>query len=129
MAMTVANTVTKHVMKLVGGGWVGWTGWFLVWRRRKHFRRLVAWFLIEAQVLRKLAGTHDHTHTHTPSPHTSVCLVQGGAHLIGGLHTNSSPSAERVAWYTPKFSRNPRTVAMIRNAGTAKRLSRSGGIE
>jgi len=46
---------------------------------------------------------------------------------IGGLQTNGSPSAALVAWYTPKLSRNPRTVAMMANAATALFFSLSGG--
>ena len=42
---------------------------------------------------------------------------------MAGLHVKDRPRAARVALYTPKLSRNPRTVAMIRNADTAKRLS------
>lgn len=46
---------------------------------------------------------------------------------MAGLQWKDSPSAARVAEYTPKLSRKPRTVAMIMKAATAKRLSRSGG--
>ena len=48
-------------------------------------------------------------------------------HVMTGLHTKGNPKAALTAWYTPKFSRNPRTVAMIMKAATAKRFSRSGG--
>ena len=37
------------------------------------------------------------------------------------------PRAALVAKYTPKFSRNPLTVAIIMKAATALRLSRRGG--
>ena len=43
--------------------------------------------------------------------------------MIEGLHLKGRPRAARVALKTPKLSRKPRTVAMIRNADTAKRLS------
>lgn len=49
------------------------------------------------------------------------------AHRIAGLHWKGSPRAARVAEYTPKFSRNPLTVAIIKNAAMAKRLRRRGG--
>ena len=42
---------------------------------------------------------------------------------MAGLHLKERPRAARVALYTPKLSRKPRTVAMIMNADTAKRLS------
>ena len=43
--------------------------------------------------------------------------------MIEGLHVKGRPRAARVALKTPKLSRKPRTVAMIKNADTAKRLS------
>ena len=48
-------------------------------------------------------------------------------HKIAGLHTNSNPRAARAAEYTPKFSRKPRTMAMMTKAGTAKRFNLNGG--
>ena len=45
------------------------------------------------------------------------------AYMIEGLHLKGRPRAARVALKTPKLSRKPRTVAMIKNADTAKRLS------
>ena len=44
---------------------------------------------------------------------------QAGAHRMEGLHWKGRPSAARVALYTPKLSRKPRTVAMMRKAATA----------
>ena len=44
-----------------------------------------------------------------------------------GLHWKGRPSAARVALYTPKLSRKPRTVAMMRKAVTAKRFRWNGG--
>lgn len=49
------------------------------------------------------------------------------AYKIAGLHWNSNPKAARVAEYTPKLSKKPRTVAMIRNAGIANRFNLKGG--
>ena len=43
--------------------------------------------------------------------------------MMEGLHLKGRPRAARVALKTPKLSRKPRTVAMIKNADTAKRLS------
>ena len=48
---------------------------------------------------------------------------RAGAYRIAGLHLKDRPRAARVALYTPKLSRKPRTVAMIMNADTAKRFS------
>eukprot|EP00982_Pelagococcus_subviridis_P010122 30969-Pelagococcus_subviridis.AAC.10 len=48
---------------------------------------------------------------------------------IGGDHENARPIAAVVAWCTPKLSRNPLTVAMMQNAASAERFSRSGGTE
>lgn len=45
------------------------------------------------------------------------------AHRMAGLHWKDRPRAARVALYTPKLSRKPRTVAMIMKADTAKRFS------
>ncbi len=42
---------------------------------------------------------------------------------MAGLHLKDRPRAARVALYTPKLRRKPRTVAMIMNADTAKRFS------
>jgi hypothetical protein len=47
--------------------------------------------------------------------------------MMAGLQRKGRPSAARVALYTPKFSRKPLTVAIIRNAGIANRFSRKGG--
>lgn len=58
---------------------------------------------------------------------TAKMVAKAVMNMMAGLQWNGSPIAARVAWYTPKLSRKPRTVAMIRKAGTAKRLSRRGG--
>ena len=44
-----------------------------------------------------------------------------------GLHTKGRPRAALTAWYTPKLSKKPRTVAIIMNAATANRFRRKGG--
>ena len=49
--------------------------------------------------------------------------------VIAGLHTKGKPIAARVAWYTPKLSKNPRTQAMMRKAGSAYCFKRNGGTE
>lgn len=58
---------------------------------------------------------------------TAMLATQKVTHVMTGLHTKGNPKAALTAWYTPKFSRNPRTVAMIMKAATANRFSRSGG--
>lgn len=58
---------------------------------------------------------------------TANMVANAVMNMMAGLQWKGSPMAARVAWYTPKLSRNPRTVAMIMKAGTANRLSRSGG--
>jgi len=54
---------------------------------------------------------------------THIQINRREAYRMAGLHLKERPRAARVALYTPKLSRKPRTVAMIMNADTAKRLS------
>ena len=49
--------------------------------------------------------------------------------VIAGLQTKGNPIAARVACYTPKLSKKPRTQAMIINAGSAYCFKRKGGTE
>lgn len=122
MAMTVAKVMTEQVIKLHAR-----KAYYSVMHPSRSLWTLAfSSYHIPCQYLRAPSGVGAVQRTAELSggqARGSVSRVWGGAHRIAGLHVKDRPRAARVALYTPKLSRKPRTVAMIRNADTAKRFS------